>query len=568
MTNLALDSPDEDHLKINMTSFTSNQPLWWHTAVFYEIYPRSFYDTNDDGIGDLEGITRKLDYLQDLGVDALWVTPFFPSPQVDFGYDVSDYEGVDAQFGTLADFDRLIAEAHKRSLRVVLDLVLNHTSDQHAYFKESRSSLTNAKRDWYIWHDPKPDGSPPNNWNSAFGPCAWTLDEHTNQYYYHFFYKEQPDLNWRNPEVEAAMFSSVRFWLDRGVDGFRLDAINWMFEDEHLRDNPTLPELRPGSTIEHEQHLKYNRDYPETLDVLRRLRAETDKYGADRLLIGEIFAPTLSDLMAYYGTNDDGIQLPFNFFLMRDTTKLDALMFRRVVEQSEAVLAGRPTTHVLSNHDQPRAFDRYGNGTHDADIAKLLATLLLTLRGAPFIYYGEEIGMKTTEPERIEDVRDPVGKRYFPGYKGRDGERTPMQWTGEPNAGFTLPTATPWLSVPPTAMHVNVAAQEQDPASILNFYKQLIALRRSTPALLQGDYTTLGDDPHIFAYRRRTPDQIVIVALNMSSEQRTLNLDEAATGNTKRFRLMLSTARTIEQTTSLNELRLAPYEAAIVEATT
>jgi len=232
-----------------MTTLTRNSSPWWQSAVFYEIYPRSFSDTNGDGIGDLNGITAKLDYLKDLGVDALWITPFFPSPQVDFGYDVSDYEAVDAQFGTLTDFDRLIAEAHRRDLRVILDLVLNHTSDQHAYFKESRSSRTNPKRDWYIWRDPQPDGSPPNNWNSAFGPCAWTFDEFTGQYYYHFFYREQPDLNWRNPEVEAAMFASVRFWLARGVDGFRLDAINWMFEDEQLRDNPLLPELRPGSTI-------------------------------------------------------------------------------------------------------------------------------------------------------------------------------------------------------------------------------------------------------------------------------------------------------------------------------
>jgi len=447
--------------------------------------------------------------------------------------------------------------------------VLNHTSDQHAYFKESRSSRTNPKRDWYIWRDPQPDGSPPNNWNSAFGPCAWTFDELTGQYYYHFFYREQPDLNWRNPEVEAAMFASVRFWLERGVDGFRLDAINWMFKDEQLRDNPLLPELRPGSMVEHEQELKYNRDYPETHDVLRRLRAEADKYGNDCLLIGEIVAPTLQNLMTYYGAHDDEIQLPFNFFLMRDVTKLDAAQFRCVVEASEAALEGRETTHVLSNHDNPRAFDRYGDGAHDDDIAKLLAVMLLTLRGAPFIYYGEEIGMKTTDPVRLEDVRDPVGRRYFPGYKGRDGERTPMQWTDEKHAGFTAASATPWLPVPLTALGINgrnVAAQEKDAASILNFYKRAIRLRRTCPALLTGEYTTLGNDSHVFAFRRHTSNQNILIALNMSGEHRTLHLDKAAMGDAKQLRWLLSTARRTEQTTRPDVLCLMPYEAAIVEA--
>ncbi|MGI9106354.1 MAG: alpha-glucosidase [Pyrinomonadaceae bacterium] len=552
-----------------MTKLNRNTSSWWQSAVFYEIYPRSFYDTNGDGIGDLNGITAKLDYLQDLGVDALWITPFYPSPQVDFGYDVSDYVAVDAQFGTLAHFDLLMVEAHKRDLRVILDLVLNHTSDQHAYFKESRSSRTNPKRDWYIWRDPQPDGSPPNNWNSAFSPCAWTFDEPTGQYYYHFFYREQPDLNWRNPEVEAALFASVRFWLERGVDGFRLDAINWMFEDEELRDNPLLPELRPGSTAEYEQELKYNRDYPETHDVLRRLRAETDKYGNDCLLIGEIVAPTLHDLMTYYGAPDDEIQLPFNFFLMRDVTKLDAAQFRCVVEASEAALESRATTHVLSNHDNPRAFDRYGDGAHDDRIAKLLATMLLTLRGAPFIYYGEEIGMKTTDPMRLEDVRDPVGRRYFPGYKGRDGERTPMQWTGAKHAGFTAPSAMPWLPVPPVALGSdgrNVAAQEKEAASILNFYKQAIRLRRNCPALLTGAYTTMGNDPHIFAYRRYTPEQNLLIALNMSSEPRTLPLDQAATGDSQHLRLLLTTAYPTQRPSNSDAIHLAPYEALVLEA--
>lgn len=546
-----------------MTRNAHNSPLWWHSAVFYEIYPRSFQDTNADGIGDLNGITARLDYLKNLGIDCLWITPFFPSPQVDFGYDVSDYEAVDPQFGTLEDFDRLINEAHQRGMRVVLDLVLNHTSDQHRFFKESRSSRDNPKRDWYIWHDAKPGGAPPNNWNSAFGACAWTYDQHTGQYYYHYFYKEQPDLNWRNPEVEAALFASVRFWLARGVDGFRLDAINWMFEDERLPDNPYLPELRPGSTTEYEQELKHNRDLAETHDVLRRLRAVVESYGTDRVLIGEIVAPNLSDLTAYYGAHDDEIHLPFNFFLMKDTTRLDAAMFRRVVNDSEAVLHGRPTTHVLSNHDQPRAFDRYGDGAHDEAIAKLLATMLLTLRGAPFIYYGEEIGMKTTEPERIEDVRDPVGKIYFPGYKGRDGERTPMQWTGEPLAGFTTAKES-WLPVPDTAARVNVEAQIKDDASILNFYKRAIAFRRQSSALTAGDYTATGYDPHIFAYRRQTSDQTLYVLLNMSDRQCTLNIAQTISDVVK-YRVCLSSMDENRFAIETSDITLAPFEALVIE---
>jgi alpha-glucosidase len=558
-------------LTISPFSVSAQRPLndksgepWWKHAVFYEIYPRSFQDTNGDGVGDLNGITSKLDYLSYLGVDALWITPFYPSPQVDFGYDVADYEKVDPQFGTLADFDRLVAEAHKRNIKIVTDLVLNHTSDQHKYFTASRSSRRNPYRDWYIWRDPLPGGGPPNNWNSGFGPTAWTLDKKTGQYYYHYFYEQQPDLNWTNPAVEKAIFKSIRFWLDRGVDGFRLDAINWLFEDPQMRDNPVLPELRAGSTTEHEQELKFNRDLPQTHEVLQRLRAMTNRYKGDRVLIGEVWVPTMEKLMAYYGPHDNEFQLPFNFFFFTEVKKLDANGFRAVTERTERETKGRWTTYVLSNHDIPRAYDRYGDGQYNDVIAKLLATMLLTLRGSPFFYYGEEIGMVTTDPQTLEDVRDPVGKRYWPGNKGRDGVRTPMQWNAGLNAGFT--TGTPWLKVPPSAARKNVAAEMADPLSLLNFYKQAIALRRHSPALLDGDYQSVGNDPHIFAYLRRGPRQTMLIALNMSLEARKLQLDQSTLGGAgAHLRMVLSNWRVGAQAVDAHPLYLAPLEAAVME---
>lgn len=481
---------------------------WWEGAVFYEIYLRSFMDTNGDGVGDLNGITAKLDYLTELGIDAIWITPFYPSPQVDFGYDVSDYEGVDPLFGTLADFDRLLAEAHSRKIRVVTDLVLNQTSDQHPFFVESRSSRKSAKRDWYVWRNGTRSG-PPNNWHSGLGPSAWTLDERTGQYYYHSLSPQQPDLNWRNPAVEAAMFKAARFWLERGVDGFRLDAVNWLFEDKGLRDNPVLATLREGSATEHEQELTHNRDQPETHAVLRRLRALCDGYGKDRLLIGEARAPTLERLAQYYGPKDDELQLPFNPFLS-GVPKLDASAFRAEVAKAEAALGRRPTAYLLSNHDLKRAYDRYGDGKNDDRIATLLATMLLTLRGTPFVYYGEEIGMATAEPGSLDAVRD------------RLGERTPMQWDGTPGAGFT--TGNAWLPLPPAAATRNRAALAADAESILNFYRRAIQLRRKSPALLEGDYAPLGDDPDVFAYRRRSADQTMLIVLNMSAKARTYDL--------------------------------------------
>ncbi|HEX8421964.1 MAG TPA: alpha-glucosidase, partial [Pyrinomonadaceae bacterium] len=543
------------------------QPAWWKRAVFYEIYPRSFKDSNGDGIGDLNGITSKLDHLAALGVDAIWITPFYPSPQVDFGYDVSDYENVDPQFGTLADFDRLVAAAHKRRIKVVIDFVLNHTSDQHPFFVESRSSRTNPKRDWYVWRDAKPDGGRPNNWSSSFGPVAWTLDERTGQYYYHYFYTEQPELNWRNPEVERRMLETVRFWLKRGADGFRLDAVNYLYEDPQLRDNPVLAELRFGSTTEREQEKKYNRDLPEVQDAMVRLRAFNDSVNRESVLIGEAYVPKWEELMRYYGPADNGVHLPFNFFLVMEParTQLKAQVFRDVIAASERALAGRWTTYVLSNHDIPRAYDRLGDGKNNDRIAKLLATMLLTLRGSPFLYYGEEIGMVTTDPKTVEEVRDPVGRRYWPLRKGRDGERTPMQWDASAHAGFT--TGAPWLPVPPSARTRNVVAQAKDSSSLLNFYKRIIRLRRQSPALLDGDYAAVGADPHVYAYLRRAAGQTMLVALNMSAEPRTLQLDDAALGKTSTLRVRLSNQARGSERVSGRALQLAPYEAVVLELT-
>jgi alpha-glucosidase len=543
-----------------------NAADWWKHAVYYEIYPRSFFDTNRDGVGDLNGITAKLDYLADLGVDALWITPFYPSPQVDFGYDVSDYEAVDPQFGTLADFDRLVSAAHRRNIKIICDFVINHTSDQHPYFKASRSSRNNPKRDWYVWRDAKENGDPPNNWSSEFGPEAWTYDENTKQYYYHYFYPQQPDLNWRNPQVQRAMFNAVRFWFRRGVDGFRVDAIDTLFEDARLLDNPWTNKLREKSTTEYEQDKKYNHFQAENHEMFRRLRSVATEFGLARVLIGETYPPQIDDLRAYYGKNNDAFQLPFNFFLLR-ARGLDAATFRRLVADTERVVAGRPTTFVLSNHDNPRAIDKFGDGQHNNEIAKMLALMLLTLRGVPFFYYGEEIGMKTTEPTRLEDVRDPVGKVYWPKYKGRDGERTPMQWTSERNAGFSL-AETPWLPVPSTATTRNVETMSQDPHSILNFYKQAIRLRRASPALLDGVYAAVGDDPYVFAYRRHAPKQTMIVALNMSNEPRKLKLSpQELGGEGKRLRVAISNLTRAAQAVVEGEVTLAPYEAAVFAVT-
>jgi alpha-glucosidase len=488
---------------------------WWQHAVFYEIYPRSFADSNDDGIGDLKGITAKLDYLKDLGVDAIWITPCFPSPQVDFGYDVSDYENIDPMYGTMADFDTMTSEAKKRGIHIILDFVVNHSSDQHKWFLDSKSSKTAEHRDWYIWHDGKGPGQPPNNWISTFGGSAWKFDPVTNQYYYHYFYAEQPDLNWRNPAVKDAMFEVTRWWYKHGVSGFRLDAVDTIFEDANLHDNPVLPGKNVfGDPIEEN---KYNTKLPEVHDVLRGLRKVADESNA--VLIGETWTADIAELNRYYGEGNNELQLPMDF-LFTTVNKLSPADFRKQIAAVDAA-SGWPT-FVISNHDIVRSYDRYGDGQHNDQIAKLMAGLYLTLRGTPIMYYGEEIGMKTTPPTRKEDVKDPIGRTGWPKEKGRDGERTPMQWDESDNAGFSK--AAPWLPVPPTAKTHNVAVESKDPNSVLVFYKKVLKLRHTNKALLDGKYTPLNEnDQNVLSYLRVYKDQAVLVALNMSGAEQKVS---------------------------------------------
>ena len=496
--------------------------LWWQHAVFYEIYPRSFADSNNDGVGDLNGITAKLDYLKELGVDAIWISPCFPSPQVDFGYDVSDYENIDSMYGTLADFDKLASEAQKRGIHIILDFVVNHTSDQHQWFLDSKSSRSSEHRDWYIWRDGKGPGQPPNNWTSAFGGSAWKFDPTTNQYYYHFFYAEQPDLNWRNPAVKDAMLDVTRWWYKRGVSGFRLDAVDTLFEDPNLRDNP----LKPGKNAfgDRIEENKYNTKLPEVHEVLRSLRQVADEYNG--VLIGETWTANIAELNKYYGEGNNELQLPMDF-LFTTVNKLSPAEFRKQIAAIESA-SGWPT-FVISNHDIVRSYDRYGDGQHNDQIAKLMAGLYLTLRGTPILYYGEEIGMKTTPPTRKEEVKDPIGRTGWPKQKGRDGERTPMQWDESANAGFSL--AAPWLPVPATYKTHNVAGELKDPNSILAFYKTVLQLRHTNQALLDGAYIPLNEnDQNVLAYLRAYHDQAVLVALNMSGTEQKVNFEISRNG--------------------------------------
>jgi alpha-glucosidase len=494
---------------------------WWQHAVFYEIYPRSFADSNNDGIGDLQGITSKMGYLHDLGVDAIWISPCFPSPQVDFGYDVSDYENIDPMYGPLADFDHMVAEGKKDHVNIILDFVVNHTSDQHAWFLDSKSSRTSPHRDWYIWRDGKGPGQPPNNWISTFGGPAWKFDSTTNQYYYHYFYTAQPDLNWRNPAVEKAMLDTTRWWYERGVAGFRLDAVDTLFEDPSLTDNPVLPGTnKQGDPNTDEIH---NKKLPEMHSVLQKLRAAADESGA--VLIGETWTSNIDQLKQYYGPHgNDELQMPMDF-MFTTVDKLSPSEFRRQIAAVDA--SGGWPVYVISNHDKVRSYNRYGDGTNNDAIAKLMCAFYLTLRGSPIMYYGEELGMENNDPKRKEDVKDPIGRTGWPQEIGRDGERTPMQWNTDKNAGFSK--KDPWLPVPPSYKTHNVATESKDPNSILNMYKKVLALRHTNQALLEGSYTALNeDDVNVMSYLRSYKGKAVLVVLNMSAspQKATFNLAE------------------------------------------
>jgi alpha-glucosidase len=480
---------------------------WWQSAVLYQIYPRSFQDSNGDGIGDLPGIIERLPHLTELGADALWLSPIFASPMADFGYDISDYTAIDSVFGSLRDFDALLEAAHARGLKLLMDFVPNHTSDKHPWFIESSSSRDNAKRDWYIWRDPAPGGGPPNNWLSEFGGSAWAFDEASGQYYYHAFLPAQPDLNWRNGQVRAAMHEAMRFWLKRGVDGFRVDVIWHLIKDDQFRDNPPSPDFREGQMPYRRLLPVYSADRPEVHDIIRRLRAVIDDF-PDRVLIGEIYLP-VEKLAAYYGRDLGGAHLPFNFSLIE--TPWQARVLAQAIERYEAVLPeGGWPNWVLGNHDRPRLASRLG-----PEHVRLAAMLLLTLRGTPTLYYGDEIGMRQV-PIAVAQVRDPWEKNV-PGFGvGRDGCRTPMQWDATAFAGFSK--AAPWLPLEPEFAVRNVARQRNDPASLLNLYRRLTAVRRTKAALTRGTYRTFAVTDDVLTYTREDGGERILVALNLGPD--------------------------------------------------
>jgi alpha-glucosidase len=517
--------------------------MWWRDAVIYQVYVRSFADSNGDGIGDLPGLISRLDHLSWLGVDALWLSPVHPSPNVDWGYDVADYTAIHPDYGTLDDFDRLVAEAGERGIRILLDLVPNHTSDQHAWFRDPR------RRDYYVWADPKPDGSPPNNWVSNFLGPAWTLDERTGRYYLHNFLPEQPDLNWWSPEVADAFDEIHRFWFDRGVAGWRIDVCHAIVKDRELRDNPPSSDEDHFSDRLRGQRQVYNANRPEVHDVLRRWRRTADAYDPPRLLLGETYFFDLGLLPGFYGA-DDELQLAFNIPFVHSRLEADAMS--AIVD---AIEEGFPP-HAWpcwtgSNHDAGRFASRWADG--DERKARCALVLLLTLRGTPVLYYGDEIGMPAT-PIEGEQLRDPVGVRFWPAYPGRDPGRTPMHWTGEPAAGFTDADVTPWLPFGDAAS-CNVADQRDDPSSTLRLCRDLLALRRGTPDLRTGTYLRLDAPPDVWCYRR---GEGATVVLNLGDEVRTVPDLEGT--------LALCTDRSLEGERSSGVLSLGPWEAAVLRA--
>jgi alpha-glucosidase len=543
---------------------------WWKNAVIYEIYPRSFQDSNGDGIGDLNGITARLDYLKKLGVDAIWLTPCYPSPQVDFGYDISDYKNIDPKYGTLADFDRLVAEARKRNIRILMDMVMNHTSDQHEWFRQSRSSRTNPYRDWYMWHDGKGEtatdaGAPPNNWESLFGHSAWQWDATTRQYYYHRFYIQQPDLNWNNPKVHEAFKDIIGFWLKRGVGGFRFDAVTALYEDPSLSDEGVLKDKdgNPLTNAYGDPQLDNSKtdNLPGVHSVMQEFRAYADTFSSaafpgTRVLIGETYLPNVAELARMYGPKNTP-----EFHLPMDTqvgfiNKLDVAAFRSKINDVETKIGDNTPLLLFDNHDNPRMQARYGDGAHDLDIQRALAAVLFLSRGAAQFYYGDELGMLTTPPTRKEDVKDPIGITGWPREKGRDGERTPMQWDGSANAGFTR--GRPWLPLPPSAATINVAAEIRDPDSLLSWYENVIRLKKTTPAFEHGRNTMLDTkNTKVLSWMRKTPEgPPVVVSVNFTAQPQTVRL--SVPGFNGKLKTLLKTPGAAEPE-SLGAIQLAPF---------
>ena len=534
-----------------------NNLSWWQKGVIYQIYPRSFLDTTGNGIGDLQGIIEKLDYLNDgtdlsLGIDAIWISPFYPSPMADFGYDVSNYCDVNPLFGDLDTFDRLINEAHHRDIKVIIDYVPNHTSDQHPWFVQSRLNHHNPKRNWYIWRDAKPDGSLPNNWGSAFGGPAWTWDKITGQFYFHQFLKEQPELNWRNPQVRSAMYDVLRFWLDRGVDGFRMDVVGFLIKDEHFQDNPINPDASkslPANNIYARQSHKYNEDQDEVHEIIRHFRSILDQY-PDSCGIGEV-GYSLERWVRYYGDEGNGLHMPFNFRLLHLPWETRAI--RESVLELEAALPGYAwPNYVLGNHDQPRLASRIGE-----EQARIAAMLLLTLRGTPTLYYGDELGL-VNGIIPLAALQDPQGIRLGAEYS-RDVGRTPLQWDSRQNAGFS--PRTPWLPVSADSTERNVAVQNEKPTSILNLYRRLIWYRKGSPALLSGSFRAVdaGLD-ECLVYRREHPTGQCLIALNFTGRTRNLSLPDNGNGQ-----LVISTYLDRHETISSTNFTLRPNEGVIIE---
>lgn len=529
----------------------SDDRCWWKHGVIYHIYVRSFFDSNGDGIGDLGGLTQKLDYLQELGVDGIWLSPIYKSPMLDFGYDITDYRNIDPTFGTFEDFKELINAAHERGIRIIMDMVMNHTSIEHPWFQASKSAETHPKRDWYIWKKGR-KGAPPNNWKSTFGGSAWEWDEQTRQYYLHSFLKEQPDLNWRNKAMAKAFFQEIRFWLDLGVDGFRLDVINLIGKDKKFRNNPGIL-----SFMNIQKHL-FTRNRGRSYKIVRKLRALIDSY-EDKMLVGEILAnpPGSSTLAAsYLGDGRDMLNMAFDFSLI--FRRWNASSYFRTIQKWHKVIPkkGWPC-HVLSNHDLYRSINRLGIGNNRFKKAKVAAVMLMTLRGTPFIYYGEEIGMENIKVAR-KDIKDPLGKKYWPLFSGRDRARSPMQWNTSENGGFSA--AKPWLPVSKNYASVNVEQQQGQKDSLLNLYKKLIQLRKEQPELQRGKWIAdIKGTNHTISYLRKYRGSQVLVILNFNNQDKSTPLPAGT------WHMLLSTHDHRVNVPLITKLHLQPFEAIILK---
>lgn len=525
--------------------------LWWQKGVIYQIYPRSFQDCNNDGVGDLKGVIKRLGYLKWLGVTAVWLSPIYPSPMADYGYDISNYTDIHPLFGNLDDFDKLVNEVHAAGMKIILDLVPNHTSDEHPWFIESRSSRDNPKRNWYLWRDPGPDGTVPNNWLAAFGGSAWEWDEHTGQYYYHAFLNKQPDLNWRNPEVQAAMLDVMRFWLDRGVDGFRVDVMWHMIKDEQWRDNPVNLNYKDHQPTYDQLLPVYSTDQPEVHDIVHKMRSLLDSY-EDRMMIGEIYLP-INKLVTYYGIDNKGAHLPFNFTLL--ALPWNPVQIATAISEYEGALpAGGWPNWVLGNHDQPRVTSRVG-----LQQARVAAMLLLTLRGTPTIYYGDEISMQDV-PIPFEEVQDPQGLNMPDKNLSRDPARTPMQWDTTDYAGFS--EVKPWLRLQTGYARRNVQVQRGDPCSMLTLYKKLIALRQKEPALHSGLYIPVAADTQSLSFIRKSEDgSSFLIILNLSHRPCYYQMNQFAGKGT----IVLSTSPELEGQITGKVINLSGDEGVIVQ---